>query len=152
MKQIGPGPAVPITPATAAPPARGVSPLVWIVLLVVVAGAWFALRPRENHAEKLATDVTKAVINNNMQPVEKEFNALARPELENRQRVGRLSDQIVALGPLKSVKEDTPAGATAGKHHFVVTFEKATWDEDLTLDADGKISAFHIHPPEDTGK
>ena len=36
--------------------------------------------------------------------------------------------------------------------HFVAQFDKATWVEDLKTDADGKISAFEIHPPDNAGK
>jgi hypothetical protein len=149
MKQIGPAPAAGGAPVAVA---RRGSPTVWIVLLVVLVAGWLLLRPHENKAERLATDVTKAIQQNNMQPVEKEFNALRRPELENRAKVGRLSDQVVALGALKSIKEDTPKDAPAGYHHFVAQFDKATWVEDITLDSDGKISAFHIHPSDDANK
>jgi hypothetical protein len=31
-------------------------------------------------------------------------------------------------------------------HWFVAEFERGTRIEDLTLDADGKIAAFHIRP------
>jgi hypothetical protein len=100
----------------------------------------------ENHYEKMADQVTKAIIANDMRPVEPEFNAIVRPKLLNRSRVGQLSDELNALGPLKRIKENTPAGAPPGEHTFAVQFEKATWTEDLLIDADGKIAAFHVHP------
>ena len=134
------------TSLPAAPkPARSPLPLV-IVVAAVIALGWFFFHPRENSNEKLATEVTQAIVNNDMRPVEKDFNALRRPLLENRERVGRLSDTLVALGKLKSIKEDTPQGKPTDYHHFQATFERATWVEDMTLDGDGKISAFHVHP------
>ena len=99
----------------------------------------------ENHYEQLADRVTKAIVANDMRPVEPDFNALRRPQLENRERVGRLSDDLRPLGAFKAVHEDTPKDAPAGFHHFQAQFEKATWVEDLTVDADGKIAAFHVH-------
>jgi hypothetical protein len=99
----------------------------------------------ENHAEKLADQVTRAIVANDMRPVAPEFNAIVRPKLMERERVGRLSDQLAPLGSFKRTKENTPAGAPAGMHQFVAEFERGTRVEDLTLDADGKISAFHIH-------
>jgi hypothetical protein len=150
MKQVDPAP---IAGGAAPPPAVRRRPAtVWIVLLVVVVAAWLLLRPHENKAERLATDVTQAIEKNDMRPVESEFNALRRPELENRAKVGRLADQVIALGALKSVKEDTPKGSPADYHHFRAQFDNATWVEDMTLDADGKIAAFHIHPGDDVNK
>jgi hypothetical protein len=147
MKQVGPGNVVTGTPPTATVARR--PPTIWLVLLVVVVAAWLLLRPHESPSTRLATEVTQAIVKNDMHPVEKDFNALARPELENRGRVGRLSDQLVALGALKSIKEDTPKDAPAGVHHFTAQFDKATWVEDMKLDADGKISSFQVHPPAD---
>lgn len=80
-------------------------------------------------------------------PVEPDFNAIVRPKLENRAAVGRLSDQLNALGKLKGVHETTAKDVQGGRHRFNVEFEKATWVEDLVLDSDGKVAAFHIRPP-----
>jgi hypothetical protein len=102
-----------------------------------------------NHQnEHLADQVTKAIIANDMRSVEKEFNAMVRPKLENRASVGRLSDELNALGKFEGVHETTPQGSEGGKHTFAAKFEKATWVEDMTLDQDGKIAAFHVHRPQ----
>jgi hypothetical protein len=98
-----------------------------------------------NKNERLADRVTGAIMANDMRPVEKEFNAIVRPKLENRQQVGRLSDQLNALGRFKGVRETTPRGTPDGKHIFEVDFQKAKWVEDMAIDADGKIASFHIH-------
>ena len=105
----------------------------------------------ENHYEQLADRVTKAIVVNDMRPVEPEFNALTRKALENRETVGRLSDDLIALGAFKRTREDTPKDAPQGKHTFVAEFEKGNWDEDMLIDADGKIAAFHVHPPSPSG-
>jgi hypothetical protein len=97
-----------------------------------------------NANEKLADRVTEAIVNNDIRPVEKDFNALTRPKL-TRAAVGRLSDQLNALGKFHRTHETTPKGAPAGRHTFDAIFDKATWHEDMVLDEDGKIAAFYIH-------
>jgi hypothetical protein len=115
--------------------------------IVAAAGALAAAGcASESPAEKLADRVTRAIVANDMGPVAPEFNAIVRPTLMERERVGRLSDQLVPLGTFTRTQEDTPAGAPAGVHRFVAEFERGTRIEDLKLDADGKISAFQIRP------
>ncbi len=114
-----------------------------VVLLVLVVG-WKLLH-HKNGNERLAASVTKAIAGNNMAPVEKDFNALRRPELENRGKVGRLSDYVNAEGDLKGINEDTPSGSPDGYHHFIVHFAKGDLAEDMTLDGDGKIAKFNVH-------
>ncbi|HEY0797929.1 MAG TPA: hypothetical protein VGD50_02205 [Candidatus Baltobacteraceae bacterium] len=97
--------------------------------------------------ERLADAVTRAIVANDMRPVESDFNAMVRPKLADRERVGRLSDDLNALGTYQGVHETTPQDAPAGKHRFEVDFANAKWVEDMALDADGKIAAFNVHPP-----
>ena len=115
--------------------------------LVVLAVLWFVLH-HENRYEKLAADVTKAIAANDMRPVEKEFNAIRRPQLHDRGKVGRLSDFVNAYGGFKGVKEDTPSGSKDGFHHFIAHFDKGERSEDMTLDAEGKLADFHVRPIE----
>jgi hypothetical protein len=118
------------------------------LLGLLVVGAWLLFfRPHANHNEQLANEVTVAIENNNMLPVEKYFTAGNRPELENKIRVARLSEDVSALGKLQSVKEDTAKDAPAGRHHFTETFEKGSRVVDMTIDDDGKIFSFNIHSP-----
>jgi hypothetical protein len=98
----------------------------------------------ENAAERLAGSITAAIVANDMRPVEKHFNALVRPKLEDRGRVGRLSDELNALGKLKRVKETTASGESSGRHTFIAEFTKGSEIEEMTLDGEGKISAFHV--------
>jgi hypothetical protein len=117
-----------------------------IAVVVIVVGA-FRLFQHENQYEKMATSVTQAIVNNDMRPVERDFNALRRPQLEDRAKVGMLSDELNALGALKNVTETKTDVARAGYHTFEAHFQKSTWVEDMTLDGDGKIASFHVHAP-----
>jgi hypothetical protein len=117
--------------------------VVAIVLVVLLVINKFVIR-HETHAEHLATVVTEALAANNMAPVESQFNALRRPELENRARVGRLSDFVNAKGAFKNVSEDTPAGSPALYHHFIAHFANGDLQERLELDDDGKIAKFDV--------
>ena len=121
------------------------APIVAAIVLLLLLLAWRAFH-HENRYEHLATDVTKALLNNDMRPVEGKFNALRRPELENRAKVGSLSNFVNAEGGFKGVKEDTPAGSADGYHHFVAHFDKGDLSEDLTVDSEGKIAKFDVHP------
>jgi hypothetical protein len=135
-------------PTSRAPAPSALRRQLFVFAVVVVTAIVFRLVvPHHNSYERLAADVTKGIVANDMKPVEGDFNALRRPQLEDRAKVGQLSDQLNALGAFKGVKETTPSDASAGYHTFAATFDKATWNEDMTLDADGKIAAFHVHPP-----
>jgi hypothetical protein len=151
MKEVT-GTATPLTPSPGSGGAATARPydlrrivigvVVFIVLIWAVKRVFF----HENHYEALADRVTKAIAANDMRPVEGEFNALRRPQLEDRGKVGRLSDFVNADGTFKGAKEDTPSGSQAGYHHFIAHFDKGDLAEDLTVDADGKIADFHVKP------
>ncbi len=104
----------------------------------------------ENHYEQTADSVTKAIMANDMRPVEADFNAIVRPKLLNRAYVGELSDELNALGQLKRIHETTARDTAQGEHTFDAVFEKSTWKEVMKIDSDGKISAFYVHPPSAT--
>jgi hypothetical protein len=136
----------PGTPGTAVRKSNLRAPLVAAIVLVLLLLV-YRLFHHANHYEHLADDVTKALVNNDMRPVENEFNALRRPELENRAKVGALSNFVNDEGAFKGVKEDTPSGSPDGYHRFVAHFEKGDLSEELTVDADGKIAKFDVHTP-----
>ncbi len=121
---------------------RALVPLVLGV--AILASALNIFTHRSNRYEKLATEVTRAIANNDMRPVEKEFNAIRRPQLEDRGKVGRLSDFVNAEGKLQRVKEQPQTDGKPNVHRFVATFEKGKRAEDLTVDGDGKIVDFHV--------
>jgi hypothetical protein len=118
-----------------------------VVLLAIVLLGYKLFHHQRNQYESTADAVTLAIAHNDMTPVLHKFNAIRLPELEDRARVGRLSNLIVPLGAFKESKEITPAGSDAGLHEFTETFANGTLDEKYSLDADGKIVRFHIGPP-----
>ncbi len=121
-----------------------------VVVLFVLVVAYKLLFHHRNKYESTADAITKAIAHNDMHPVLHAFNAVTRPELEDRARVGHLSDLVVTMGAFKGSKEDTPPGSPEGYHHFKERFEKGTLDEKFQLDSEGKITKFHIGPSEAT--
>jgi len=117
-----------------------------VVLLAVVLVGYKLFHHHRNSYEATADAVTVALENNNMTPVLHKFNAIRLPELEDRERVGHISNFLVPLGAFKGSKEITPADADAGLHEFTETFANGTAFEKFELDADGKIVKFHIGP------
>jgi Ca2+/H+ antiporter len=136
-----------VTPVTRPRP-RSRTPQIAVAVLVVLIAAYLVKHFffHESHAQHLAVVVTRALANNDMRPVEPAFNAIRRPELENHAKVGRLSDFVNAEGTFQGVKEDTPADSPAGFHHFIAHFSKGDLVETLTLDSEGKIASFQVHP------
>jgi hypothetical protein len=120
-----------------------------IVVFVLVLGYKIFHHHRSSY-EATADAVTIAIEKNDMTPVLHKFNAIRLPELEDRERVGRLSNLLVPLGEFKGSKEITPADADAGLHEFTETFASGTKFEKYQLDADGKIVKFYIGDPPET--
>jgi len=144
-----------VTPVAAPPATRAKKPglhlqILGVVALVLLVFGTQRLIHHENQYEATADAVTKAIAANDMTPVLGDFNAIRRPELQDRARVGNLSNMEVALGAFKGSKEITPANAPQGAHEFTETFANGTLDEKFVLDADGKIVTFHIGPPSTT--
>jgi hypothetical protein len=119
-------------------------PLVrWLLLpaLVLPAGCF-----GPNQYEKQADTVTKAVIANDMRPVEKDFNAVVWPKLEDRGKVGQLSQELNNLGTFKGVKEEQLTNAAPARaHKFVATFDKGQRTVCMLYDPVGKIQVFDVH-------
>jgi hypothetical protein len=137
-----------VTPmlAGAAPKRPRPALVVTAVAIVIVLGLVFACSHHANRYESIADDVTKAIANNDMAPVTKDFNASLLPELDNRVSVARLSTMVAARGAFKGSTEITAGGSPAGFHEFRETFANGTLDEKYELDSDGKIVKFHIGP------
>jgi hypothetical protein len=117
-------------------------------LILIVLILYTLFRSHQNPNEALATRVTKAIVANDMKPVEPIFNAADREKLENRMLVGRLSQDLNDLGKFNSVQEDTPNPSPTGYHRFKANFEKGTWVEDMRFDSEGKIVVFRVHAPD----
>jgi hypothetical protein len=120
-----------------------------IVVFVLVLG-YKLFHHHRNTYEATADAVTIAIEKNDMTPVLHKFNAIRLPELEDRERVGRLSNLLAPLGEFKGSKEITPAGSDAGFHAFTETFAQGTKYEKYELDADNKIVKFYIGDPPST--
>ena len=135
-------------PATIPLVRRGIPrPMVLLIALFLVVVIAFSLcAHRENSYEKLTHRVIEAVQRNDMAPVANDFNALTRAKL-TRTSVARFSDQLAPLGKLKSVQENTPKDAAAGRHTFALHFEKGDRTATMVLDQDGKIAAFRVPEP-----
>ncbi|GAC1302799.1 MAG: hypothetical protein NVS2B3_17650 [Vulcanimicrobiaceae bacterium] len=144
-----PPPTPPSRPGAPQRPGRLKALLPLALGAAILFSAFNLFTHRENRYEKLATDVTRALAANDMRPVEKEFNALTRPKLENRAKVGGLSDFVNAEGALRGIKEQPQSDGKPNVHAFIATFEKGRRAEDLTVDADGKIVDFHVTPLEE---
>ena len=94
----------------------------------------------ENRAERLADRLTQAVQNNNLAPMQSD---LATGVRITRVMVAEASDELAPLGKIESVKEVKPCDP--GIHCLVVKFQKATYNEQIRLDENGKIVAWKFH-------
>ncbi|MDQ2680614.1 MAG: hypothetical protein M3Y21_06290 [Candidatus Eremiobacteraeota bacterium] len=97
----------------------------------------------QNKYEKQADAITRAVIANNMQPVQSDFTPAVSQQI-TRVKVAELSDELASQGKYEGLKEN-PQNCTAGFHCFDVKFEKRPYREWLQMDDTGKVSAWRIH-------
>jgi outer membrane lipopolysaccharide assembly protein LptE/RlpB len=111
------------------------------VALAVVAAALLAGCSFQNRNEREADRITRAVIANDLRPVE---NDVAKGIEITRVRVAQWSDELNAQGTLISVKETT-ANCTAGWHCFDVKFEKHEYVERMRFDENGKVVNWDFH-------
>jgi hypothetical protein len=108
---------------------------------VVVAAALLASCSFENRNEREADRITRAVIGNDMRPVE---NDVAKGIAISRVQVAEWSDELNAQGKLLSVKE-TDTNCAPGWHCFVVKFQKRTYVERMRFDENGKVVNWDFH-------
>jgi len=104
--------------------------------LATLAGCSF-----QNHNEREAQNITRAVIANDLKPVE---NDIAKGITITRVQVAQWSDELNAQGKLLSVKETT-AGCATGWHCFDVKFEKHEYVERMRFDENGKVINWDFH-------
>ena len=90
----------------------------------------------QNKNEREADRITRAVIDNNLKPVE---NDIAKGVAITRVKVAEWSDELNAQGKLLSVKEVT-ANCDPGWHCFEAKFEKHVYSERMRLDENGKVT------------
>ena len=111
------------------------------VLLAANALALLAGCSFENRNEREADRITRAVIDNDLRPVQ---NDIAKGITITRVKVAQWSDELDAQGKLLSVKETT-AGCDPGWHCFNVKFQKHDYVERLRFDENGKVVDWDFH-------
>lgn len=95
--------------------------------------------------EKEADKITHAVINNNMDPVMKDFDSQLRAQITPI-KVAQFSTELREAGAYKNIKEvAAPPNAIPGEHDFIATFEKHTYTETMVLDDDGHVRSWKFH-------
>ncbi|HTU82129.1 MAG TPA: hypothetical protein VMF61_08370 [Candidatus Acidoferrales bacterium] len=96
----------------------------------------------QNKDERLAENITKAMMNNDLRPVQ---NDIAPGIQISRVQVAEAADELDAQGRLLSVKE-TPQNCQPGIHCFDVKFERRSYVERMRLDENGKVLAWTYRP------
>ena len=117
--------------------------LVALLCVLPALAACSASTSSANQYETMANDVTRAFIAGDVTPVLGDFAPATQAKLSP-QTVAGVHNKLAPLGDLQKLAEDTPASAPPGMHMFKLTFAKATWHEDYTLDGAQKITAFHV--------
>jgi hypothetical protein len=102
---------------------------------VLFAGCSF-----QNKYEREAEQITRAVMNNDLRPVQNDI----APDIKiTRVQVAEYSDELNAQGKLESVKE--AKDCEPGWHCFDVKFEKSNYVEHMRLDDKGKVAGWNFH-------
>jgi hypothetical protein len=110
-------------------------------LLAAAAAGALAACSFQNHNEREADRITRAVIGNDLRPVQDD---IAKGITITRVKVAQWSDELNAQGKLLSVKETT-AGCDAGWHCFDVKFQKHDYVERMRFDESGKVVDWDFH-------
>lgn len=97
----------------------------------------------QNRYEKEADKITRAVIADDMQPLQADFTPAISQQI-TRIKVVELSDELAAQGKYQGLKEN-PQDCAPGYHCFDVKFEKRPYREWLQIDDTGKVSGWRIH-------
>jgi hypothetical protein len=108
---------------------------------VAAAIALLAACSFQNGNEREADRITRAVIANDLAPVE---NDIAKGVTITRVKVAQWSDELSAQGKLISLKETT-AGCEPGWHCFEVKFEKHAYVERMRFDENHKVVDWDFH-------
>ncbi len=111
------------------------------VALLLAAAALGAGCAFQNHNEREADRITRAVIANDLRPVRDD---IASGVTITRVKVAQWSDELNAQGKLLSVKETT-ADCGPGWHCFDAKFEKRDYVERMRFDEHGKVVDWDFH-------
>jgi hypothetical protein len=110
-------------------------------LVAVACVASLAACSFENKNEKEADRITRAVIDDDLRPVQGD---IAKGVTIPRIKVAEWSDELNAQGKLLSIKE-TPDSCAPGWHCFTVKFEKHPYVEHMQLDENGNVVNWNFH-------
>jgi hypothetical protein len=110
-----------------------------LILLVGVAVVATACSG-ENKYEREADRVTRAVMNNDLRPVQGD---IAKGITVTRVKVAQWSDELNSQGKLLSVKETTTC--SPGWHCFDVKFQNRVYLERMRFDDQGKVVDWEFH-------
>ena len=120
--------------------------ILWAVLAVLVAALVLRMcAGGENKYEKIAHRLTEAIARGDVAAVQKLENSGTAADM-SRARLGAATDKFMALGNLKSVKENTPAGDAPRVHEFDATFDKGKIHEKIEFDPEDKVFHFRWDP------
>jgi hypothetical protein len=95
----------------------------------------------QNRYEREAEAITRAVMNNNLQPV---AGNIAPGIHVSRVNVAEWADELDGQGKLISVKE-VHTGCAPGWHCFAVRFQKRAYVEQMRFDEQGKVVDWRFH-------
>jgi hypothetical protein len=111
-----------------------------LIALLVVSLA-LAACSGQNKYEKQADDITHAVMNNDLRPVQ---DQIAKGISITRVQVAQWSDELNGQGKLLSIKE-VKTGCAPGWHCFNVQFQKRAYVERMLLDDSGHVVNWQFH-------
>lgn len=114
--------------------------LVRTILALFAAGA-LAACSFQNGNEREADKITKAVIDNDLRPVQ---NDIAKGVGVTRVKVAQWSDELNEQGKLISIKEAT-VNCEPGWHCFNVKFAKHAYVERMRFDENHKVVNWDFH-------
>ena len=97
----------------------------------------------QNGHERLAEQITRAVVANDVSPVMEHFDPRIEGEL-TRVRIAELSDQLNAQGAYQGLHQTSGQWCPQDALCFDVQFEKAPFHEIMKLAKDGKVKYWWI--------
>lgn len=113
-----------------------------VLLAVVATAVILSACSFESKNERLADEITKAVMANDMSPVMKDLSPGTDKKL-TRSMVANWADELTQQGKLQSVKENPTCDP--GWHCFDVQFEKHKYHEWMALDENSKVREWKFH-------
>ena len=114
------------------------------VLALAAAAVIMSACSFESKNERLADEITKAVVANDLGPVMKDLTPGSDKKI-TRSQIANWSDELNGYGKMQSLKENN-ANCDPGWHCFDVQFEKRKVVERMALDENGKVRDWRYNP------